>query len=201
MIRLPEGKMSSRKGNFVKVEDLLNEAITKSKEIIEDRDIEDKDLLAKQVGIGAVIFEDLAESRTKNQVFDLKEALNFNGETGPYIQYMTVRTKSVLEKAGYIPDGNSINASKITDEASTSLLKYLSDFESTIISSMEKNEPSIISRYLIDLAKAYSSFYNENKILCEDRELQDARLYITYMTKVTLTNGLGLLGIEVPEKM
>ena len=70
-----------------------------------------------------------------------------------------------------------------------------------IISSMEKNEPSIISRYLIDLAKAYSSFYNENKILCEDKELQDARLYITYMTKVTLTNGLGLLGIEVPEKM
>ena len=201
MIRLPEGKMSSRKGNFVKVEDLLNEAITKSKEIIEDRDIEDKDLLAKQVGIGAVIFEDLAESRTKNQVFDLKEALNFNGETGPYIQYMTVRTKSVLEKAGYIPDGNNINASKITDEASTSLLKYLSDFKSTIISSMEKNEPSIISRYLIDLAKAYSSFYNENKILCEDKELQDARLYITYMTKVTLTNGLGLLGIEVPEKM
>ena len=201
MIRLPEGKMSSRKGNFVKVEDLLNEAMTKSKEIIEDRDIEDKDLLAKQVGIGAVIFEDLAESRTKNQVFDLKEALNFNGETGPYIQYMTVRTKSVLEKAGYIPDGNNINASKITDEASTSLLKYLSDFESTIISSMEKNEPSIISRYLIDLAKAYSSFYNENKILCEDKELQDARLYITYMTKVTLTNGLGLLGIEVPEKM
>lgn len=201
MIRLPEGKMSSRKGNFVKVEDLLNEAMTKSKEIIEDRDIEDKDLLAKQVGIGAVIFEDLAESRTKNQVFDLKEALNFNGETGPYIQYMTVRTKSVLEKAGYIPDGNNINASKITDEASTNLLKYLSDFESTIISSMEKNEPSIISRYLIDLAKAYSSFYNENKILCEDKELQDARLYITYMTKVTLTNGLGLLGIEVPEKM
>ena len=201
MIRLPEGKMSSRKGNFVKVEDLLNEAITKSKEIIEDRDIEDKDLLAKQVGIGAVIFEDLAESRTKNQVFDLKEALNFNGETGPYIQYMTVRTKSVLEKARYIPDGNNINASKITDEASTNLLKYLSDFESTIISSMEKNEPSTISRYLIDLAKAYSSFYNENKILCEDKELQDARLYITYMTKVTLTNGLGLLGIEVPEKM
>lgn len=201
MIRLPEGKMSSRKGNFVKVEDLLNEAIAKSKEIIEDRDIEDKNLLAKQVGIGAVIFEDLAESRTKNQVFDLKEALNFNGETGPYIQYMTVRTKSVLEKAGYIPDGNSINASKITDEASTELLKYLSSFESIIISSMEKNEPSIISRYLIDLAKAYSSFYNENKILCEDKELQDARLYITYMTKVTLTNGLGLLGIEVPEKM
>ncbi len=155
----------------------------------------------QNIGIGAVIFEDLAESRTKNQVFDLKEALNFNGETGPYIQYMTVRTKSVLEKAGYIPDGNSINASKITDEASTSLLKYLSDFESTIISSMEKNEPSIISRYLIDLAKAYSSFYNENKILCEDRELQDARLYITYCVNIVLKSGAELLGMKMPEKM
>ncbi len=201
MIRLPEGKMSSRKGNFVKVEDLLNEAITKSKEIIKDRDIENKDLVSKQVGIGAVIFEDLAESRIKNQVFDLKEALNFNGETGPYIQYMAVRTKSVLDKAGYIPDEKIINFNKITDELSIRILKYLSNFQNTIISSMEKNEPSIISKYLIDLAKTFSSFYNENKILCDDKELQDARLYITYMTKVTLTNGLGLLGIEVPEKM
>ena len=201
MIRLPEGKMSSRKGNFVKVEDLLNEAITKSKEIIKDRDIENKDLVSKQVGIGAVIFENLAESRIKNQVFDLKEALNFNGETGPYIQYMAVRTKSVLDKAGYIPDEKSINFNKITDELSIRILKYLSNFQNTIISSMEKNEPSIISKYLIDLAKTFSSFYNENKILCDDKELQDARLYITYMTKVTLTNGLGLLGIEVPEKM
>ena len=201
MIRLPEGKMSSRKGNFVKVEDLLNEAITKSKEIIKDRDIENKDLVSKQVGIGAVIFEDLAESRIKNQVFDLKEALNFNGETEPYIQYMAVRTKSVLDKAGYIPDEKIINFNKITDELSIRILKYLSNFQNTIISSMEKNEPSIISKYLIDLAKTFSSFYNENKILCDDKELQDARLYITYMTKVTLTNGLGLLGIEVPEKM
>ena len=201
LIRLPEGKISTRKGNFVKVEDLLNEAITKSKEIIKDRDIENKDLVSKQVGIGAVIFENLAESRIKNQVFDLKEALNFNGETGPYIQYMAVRTKSVLDKAGYIPDEKSINFNKITDELSIRILKYLSNFQNTIISSMEKNEPSIISKYLIDLAKTFSSFYNENKILCDDKELQDARLYITYMTKVTLTNGLGLLGIEVPEKM
>ncbi len=99
MIRLPEGEMSSRKGNFVKVTDLLNEAITKSMNIIESRDIANKELVAKQVGIGAIIFDDLAESRVKNQVFDLNAALNFNGETGPYIQYMAVRTKSVLEKS------------------------------------------------------------------------------------------------------
>ena len=110
MIRLPEGKMSTRKGNFVKVEELLNDAIKKAGEILQDRnDVDNKELISKQVGIGAVIFEDLKESRIKNQVFDLNEALNFNGETGPYVQYMTVRTKSVLEKAGYIPSKDDVN--------------------------------------------------------------------------------------------
>ena len=199
MIRLPEGKMSSRKGNFVKVTDLLNEAITKSMNIIESRDIANKELVAKQVGIGAIIFDDLAESRVKNQVFDLNAALNFNGETGPYIQYMAVRTKSVLEKAGYIPE--EINESKITDDASIIIIKLIDNFYNIIIQAMEKSEPSIISKYLIELAKSYSYFYGQNKIICEDKELQDARLYITYMTKVILTNGLGLLGIEVPDKM
>ena len=201
MIRLPEGKMSSRKGNFVKVKDLLDEAISKSKEIIKDRDIENKDLIAKQVGVGAVIFEDLAESRTKNQVFDLQEALNFNGETGPYIQYMTVRTKSVLEKAGYLPKVEELNFEKITDDSSIKLLKLIDNFNNILLDAMQKNEPSIISRYLIDVSETFSTFYNNNKILCDDKEAQDARLYITYMTKVILTNGLGLLGIEVPEKM
>ena len=201
MIRLPEGKMSSRKGNFVKVKDLIDEAISKSKEIIKDRDIENKDLIAKQVGVGAVIFEDLAESRTKNQVFDLKEALNFNGETGPYIQYMTVRTKSVLEKAGYLPKSEGLNFEKITDDTSIKLLKLIDNFSSILIDAMQKNEPSIISRYLIDVSETFSTFYNNNKILCDDKEAQDSRLYITYMTKVVLTNGLDLLGIEVPEKM
>ena len=201
MIRLPEGKMSSRKGNFVKVKDLIDEAISKSKEIIKDRDIENKDLIAKQVGVGAVIFEDLAESRTKNQVFDLQEALNFNGETGPYIQYMTVRTKSVLEKAGYLPKVEELNFEKITDDSSIKLLKLIDNFNSILLDAMQKNEPSIISRYLIDVSETFSTFYNNNKILCDDKEAQDARLYITYMTKVILTNGLGILGIEVPEKM
>lgn len=201
MIRLPEGKMSSRKGNFIKVNDLLDEAISKVREIMEDRDIEDKELVAKQVGIGAVIFEDLAESRIKNQVFDLKEALNFNGETGPYVQYMTVRTKSVLEKAGYIPNAKDIKLNVLTDEASINLIKTISNFSDTILNSMNKNEPSIIARYLIDLAKSYSTFYNNNKIISDNKEQQDARLYVTYMTKVTLSNGLGLLGIEVPKKM
>ena len=180
MIRLPEGKMSSRKGNFFKVEDLLDEAISKSKEIIQDRDIPNKELVAKQVGVGAVIFEDLAESRTKNQVFDLKEALNFNGETGPYIQYMTVRTNSVLEKAGYIPDSSKLNLSKITDDSSIKLLKLIDDFESTLLDAMHKNEPSIISRYLIDVAKAFLLFIMITKyfVMIKKHKMQDYTLLI-----------------------
>lgn len=201
MIRLPEGKMSTRKGNFVKVEDLLNESILKVKEILKDRDIENKEEVAKQVGIGAVIFDDLKESRIKEQVFDLNQALNFNGETGPYIQYITVRTASVLSKAGYIPNARDIDYSKLTDESSMEVIKKISDFEEIIVSAMEKNEPSFISRYAIELAESYSSFYNNNKVICDDKALQDARLYLTYMTKITLTNALYLLGITVPDKM
>ena len=202
MIRLPEGKMSTRKGNFVKVEELLNDAIKKAGEILQDRnDVDNKEIISKQVGIGAVIFEDLKESRIKNQVFDLNEALNFNGETGPYVQYMTVRTKSVLEKAGYIPNKDDVNIEVLTDNESINLIKLIENFDKIILSALEKNEPSIIARYSVDLAKAYSTFYNENKIINSDTAVQDARLYLTYMTKVTLTNALKLLGIEVPEKM
>lgn len=201
MIILPEGKMSTRKGNFVKVEDLLNEAISKAREIIADRSIENKEQVAKQVGIGAVIFDDLKESRIKNQVFDLNEAVNFNGETGPYVQYMTVRTKSVLEKAGYTPDINDVNFDVLTDDASIKLIKLIENFDQIIINSIDKNEPSIIARYSIDVAKAYSTFYNQNKIISDDKQVTNARLYLTYMTKVTLENSLKLLGIEVPDKM
>ncbi len=216
MIMLPEGKMSTRKGNFVKVEDLLNESIAKAKEIMQDRNLDNKDVVSKQVGIGAVIFEDLKESRIKNQVFDLNEALNFNGETGPYVQYMAVRTKSVLEKA--LNNKNSadninenstnntnvkegINYKILTDDASIKLIKLISSFKQIILNSLEKNEPSIITRYSIDVAKAYGVFYDKNKIISDDQESQNARLYLTYMTKVTLENSLKLLGIEVPDKM
>lgn len=200
MIKLPEGKMSTRKGNFVKVEDLLNEAMTKVSEIIKDKEIENKDEVAKQVGIGAVIFDDLRDTRTKEQVFDINAATSFNGETGPYVQYTAVRCNSVMEKANYIPNAN-INYTKLTDEASINVVKEISRFPDIIISAMKKSEPSFISRYVISLAKAYSNFYNQNKVICNDKELQDARLYLTYAVKVTLTNGLKLLGIEVPTKM
>ena len=194
--------MSTRKGNFIKVEDLLNDAISKANEIMENREIENKEEVSKIIGIGAVVFDYLKESRIKDQVFDIKEALNFNGETGPYVQYTTVRTKSVLEKAQF-NNNNDINVDfeVLTDEYSLDVLKQISKFNETIVLAMEKSEPSIISRYLLELAKKYSVFYNNNKIIGEEEKIEQSRLYLTYMTNVTLTNGLSLLGIKVPNKM
>lgn len=201
MIRLPEGKMSTRKGNFVKVEDLLNDAISKANDIIKDRDIENKNDVAKKVGIAAVVFDNLKESRIKEQVFDVNKALNFSGETGPYIQYTVVRTNSILNKAGYIPKFEDVISDKLTDEKSITVLKTIGKFNETISNSLKKSEPFYVSRYLLDLSKQFSEFYNENKVICDDKDTQNARLYLTYMTKITLTNGLKLLGIDVPEKM
>lgn len=201
MIRLPEGKMSSRKGNFVKVKDLLEEAISKVNEIMMDKEIDDKEEVSKEVGVGAVIFDDLKDSRIKNQVFDLNAALNFNGETGPYVQYTAVRTASILNKTEFDFDEKKVNAEKLTDEDSINVIKLIANFENILVLAMQKNEPSIIARYILELSKTYSSFYNNNKVICDDQETKYARLYLTYMTKCTLTNGLKLLGIKVPSKM
>ena len=203
MVLLPTGKMSTREGNIIKLEELLNEAITRAKEIIEQKnpELENKEDVAKKVGIGAVIFNDLSASRIKDEVFEWDTILNFQGETGPYLQYTYVRTKSVLEKAGYLPKIEDVKAEKLQDEYSQNIIKLLYNFEDVLIQVTEKNEPSILSRYLIDLAKAFSSFYNENKIIVDDKELQDARIYLTYAAGKVLKEGASLLGIEMPEKM
>lgn len=203
MVLLPTGKMSTREGKIVKLEDLLNEAVIRAKEIIEQKnpDLDNKDEVAKKVGIGAVIFNDLSNSRVKDEIFDWNTILNFQGETGPYIQYTYVRTRSVLEKAGYLPKIEDLKIENLTDEYSQEILKLIYNFEDILIQVTEKNEPSILSRYLIDLAKAYSSFYNENKIIVDDKEIQDARIYLTYAVSKVLNSGINLLGIQMPEKM
>lgn len=205
MVLLPTGKMSTREGNVVKLEELLNEAISKVKEIIEEKNPdfteEEKQDIAKKVGIGAVIFNDLSGNRIKDEIFDWDIMLNFNGETGPYIQYTYVRTNSVLKKAGYVPQIKDVDYSKLTDKEAQNVLKLIYSFTNTIEQATVKNEPSIIARFLIDLSKAYSSFYNENKIIVEDKNVQDARIYLTYATNLVLKNGAKLLGIDMPEKM
>lgn len=203
MVSLPTGKMSTREGNIVKLEELLNEAVARAKEIIEEKNpqLENKEEVAKKVGVGAVIFNDLANSRIKDEIFDWNQILNFQGETGPYVQYTYVRTKSVLEKAGDIPVIEEIKFDKLLDESSKNIIKILYNFENTLIQVTEKEEPSILSRYLIDLAKAFSNFYNDNKILVEDKDMQKARIYLTFAVGKVLKTGAKLLGIEMPNKM
>ena len=203
MVLLPTGKMSTREGTSIKLEDLLNEAIERAKEVIEQKnpDLEDKDETAKKVGVGAVIFNDLSNNRVKDEVFDWDTILNFQGETGPYIQYTYVRIKSVLDKAGEIPNVKDVNVEKLADKYSQEILKLIYNFENILVQVTEKEEPSILSRYLIDLAKAYSSFYNENKIMVEDKEVQNARVYLSYATSKVLKEGTALLGMEMPNKM
>ena len=203
MVRLKTGKMSTREGTVVKLEDLLNESISRVKKIIEEKNtnLENKEEIARKVGIGAVLFNNLASNRIKDQVFDWDEVLNFQGETGPYIQYTYVRTKSVLEKAGYLPKLEDVNTKNLSDDYSMAILKLIYNFEDILVQVTDKNEPSILARYLIDLAKAYSSFYNENKIIVENKYVQNARVYLTYATSEVLKQGANLLGIEMPEKM
>lgn len=191
MVLLPTGKMSTREGNVVKLEELLNESIGRAEQIIEEKnpELENKKDVAKKVGIGAVIFNDLANSRVKDEIFEWNQILNFQGETGPYIQYTYVRTKSVLEKAGYVPNVEDIEKEQLLDGYSQNVIKLIYSFEDTLVQVTKKEEPSILSRYLIDLAKTFSSFYNENKILGEDKEKQDARVYLTYSVGKVLKIG------------
>ena len=203
MVQLKTGKMSTREGNVIKLEDLLNEAISRVTQIMDEKNpnLENKEEIAKKIGVGAVIFNDLYNSRIKDEIFDWDAMLNFNGETGPYMQYIYVRTKSLLEKAGYVPEINEVNFSKLTDISSLRVIKLIYSFEDILKQSAEKYEPYIIARYLIKLAQAFSSFYNENKIIGEEKNVQDARLYLTYATGLVLKTGAKILGIKMPEKM
>lgn len=203
MVHLKTGKMSTREGNIIKLEELLNESIQRAKTIIENKnpELENKDEVAKKVGIGAVIFNDLSNSRIKDEIFDWDTLLNFQGETGPYVQYIYVRTKSILEKAGYIPEIKDVDGTVLQDEASIKVLKLLYNFGDVVLQSAEKNEPSIVARYLIDLSQSFSNFYTVNKVITEDKKTQDARLYLTYACGLVIKTGMELLGIKMPDKM
>lgn len=196
-------KIGSRKGNSVFLEDILKEAIQKVEKIIDEKNpkLENKEDVARKVGVGAIIFNDLSNSRIKDEIFDWDMLLNFQGETGPYIQYIYVRTRSLLEKAGYVPNLENINCGKLQEKEAIETLKLLYNFNETVQVAAEKNEPSIIARYLINVAQSFSTFYNEHKIITEDKAIQDARLALTYAVGTVLETGVKLLGMEMPEKM
>lgn len=210
MVLLPTGKMSTREGTVVKLEDLLNESIQRAKQIIETKnpELENKEDVAKKVGIGAVIFNDLSNSRIKDEIFDWDTILNFQGETGPYIQYTYVRTKSIIEKAGSnfenIQNSNmfkNVCPKYLQDIEAQNVLKLIYNFEDILKQVTDKNEPSILSRYLIEVAKSYSAFYNANKVIVDDNDIKNARIFLTYATGKVLEIGANLLGIQMPDKM
>lgn len=196
-------KMGSRKGNAVTLEEIFNESIEKSLQIIEEKNptLENKEEVAKMVGVGAIIFNDLANNRIKDEIFDWKQILNFAGETGPYMQYTYVRTQSILRNAGYTPKYEDIDCTKLMDKEALSVIKAIGSFDDVLLAAVQKNEPSLLSRYLIDLAQSFSRFYNEHHILTEDKAVQDARLILTDAVGIVIKEGLALLGIKCPSQM
>ncbi|KNF07497.1 arginine--tRNA ligase ArgS [Gottschalkia purinilytica] len=197
-----EGKLQTRKGNVILLDELLERAIEKVKLVIEEKNpgLENKEEVAKMVGIGAVIFNDLSNNKIKDIVFNWDRMLSFEGETGPYVQYTHARANSVLRKAQYDVTSD-IDYSLLTNDVAINVIRLLQSFSNAVVSAMEKNEPSFIARHIIDLAQAFNRFYHECPIIVEDEKTQKARLSIVYSVVTVLKTGLGLLGIEAPEKM
>ena len=202
MVSLEEGTLSTRKGRVVFLEDVLNTAIENTRKIIEERNpgLVDKDEVAKQIGIGAILFQELFNQRIKDYVFNWDRTLSFEGETGPYVQYTHARANSLLEKGGFEASGK-IDFKLLTSEDETNIIRLIYDFPNTIIDSMDKNEPFFITRHIVDLAKAFNKFYNSTSIIVDDETTRNSRLALTFATKTVIKTGLGLLGIDAPNKM
>lgn len=201
-ISLEEGSLSTRKGNVVFLEDVLNKASEQTLNIINEKNpnLENKEEIAKEVGIGAVVFQELSNNRINDYVFSMEKTLSFEGETGPYVQYTHARACSVLRKAK-IELSTDIDYKLLNDEKSIEVIRLLHKFPETIIAASEKYEPSIISRYIVNLAQQFNRFYHDNPIISDDKELTKARLLLVDTVRITIKNGLSLIGLKAPEKM
>lgn len=202
MVSLEDGTLSTRKGRVVFLEDVLKKAVAGIMEIMEERNpnLENKEEVAKQVGIGAVVFQELFNQRIKDYVFSWDKVLSFEGETGPYVQYTHARANSLLER-GSFNIADDVDYGLLLSEDEINIIRLIYDFPKVVIDAMEKYEPFYITRQVVEIAKAFNKFYNSSQIIVEDEELKKARLMLTYMVKNTIKIGLGLLGIEAPNKM
>lgn len=197
-----EGRaLSTREGYVVYLDELLNRAVEKAREIIEEKspNLPDKDKVAHQVGIGAVVFFDLFNNRIKDIDFRWDRALNFDGETGPYVQYTHARCCSLLAKAGEL-DAEADYAA-LENPAAQEVVRTLERFPEVVSEACHRNEPSLVTRYTVELASNFNRFYYENRILTEDAAQSKARANLTAATASCLRTALSLIGVEAPEKM
>lgn len=206
MVSLEDGTLSTRKGKVVYLEDVLNKAIDKVMDILDEREetsgqkLENKKELAQTIGVGAIKFQELFNGRIKDYVFDWDKTLSFEGETGPYVQYVHARISSLLKK-GNFDKNNKIDAKLLTEDTEIDIIRSLYNFNQVVKDAAEKYEPYFITRYVVELAKNFNKFYNQTQILVEDEELKNTRLMLCYTVKNVIASGLDLLGIKAPDKM
>ena len=193
-------KLSTRKGNIILLEPTLQEAISRAKAQIEEKnpELENKEEVAHAVGVGAVKFYDLKTDRRNGYDFDLEAMVSFEGETGPYVQYAYARIQSILRKANFTPSADATYS--LSDPESWEIIKLLQDFARVVKRASENYDPSLIAKYAINLAQAFNKYYAHTRILDESPE-RDSRLALSYSTAVVLKEALRLLGVDAPEKM
>ncbi len=201
MVSVEGMALSTRRGNVLYLSDVLDAAVEKAASIIAERNpsLENRQGVAESVGVGAVVFDALYDGRLKDKNFSLADALNFDGETGPYVQYTYARCKSVLAKAGY-KKTSDIDHSALTSDEAYDVVKLIGDFDDVVYSAAVKYEPSIVSRRLVKICQAFNRFYNADRIMCGGK-VEKARLFLTARVAETLKYGLGLVLLDAPEKM
>lgn len=208
LVSLEEGTMSTRHGRVVFLEDVLNKAIDETREIIKEKGVATDNIeeTAKMVGVGAVVFNELSNNRIKDYVFSWKKVLDFNGETGPYVQYTYARCASVLRNAGEeavaaAAKQDAVKASYLTGESAYQLARLLYMLPEVIVDAAEKYEPSIVTRHIVDIAQGFNRFYHDEHILVDNEEEKAAKLALVMAAKTAIKNGLALLGMDAPERM
>lgn len=196
-----QGALSTRKGNVVFLDDVLDAAVQKAEEVIDGKnpDLENKKQIAAEVGVGAVVFGALSSGRIKDLSFSLDKALSFEGETAPYLQYTHARCRSVAERAGEVK--GKFDPSVLCDDDAFTLVRLIGEFDKTVETAAEKYEPSVISRYLLDVAAAYNRFYLNCRIIGQAPDVSYTRLALTSLVAEVLEKGLNLLLIKAPDKM